>query len=86
MDVVVDEDNLAIAIGRGGQNVRLASEMTGWTINLMTEANNQHIELWVAPQRCVDSASGSLQHMTAELRVNGQVQRGCAAFGGSRDD
>ncbi|MDR1368089.1 MAG: transcription termination factor NusA [Candidatus Accumulibacter sp.] len=37
MDVVVNEENLAIAIGRGGQNVRLASEMTGWTINLMTE-------------------------------------------------
>ena len=36
-DVVVDEDNLAIAIGRGGQNVRLASELTGWTINLMSE-------------------------------------------------
>ncbi len=37
MDVVVDEDNLAIAIGRSGQNVRLASELTGWTINLMTQ-------------------------------------------------
>jgi N utilization substance protein A len=37
MDVVVDEANLAAAIGRGGQNVRLASELTGWTINLMTE-------------------------------------------------
>ena len=36
MDVVVDEDNLAIAIGRGGQNVRLASELTGWQINLMS--------------------------------------------------
>ena len=36
MDVVVDEDNLAIAIGRSGQNVRLASELTGWAINLMT--------------------------------------------------
>src|SRR6266705_2111870 len=31
MDVVVDEENLAIAIGRSGQNVRLASELTGWT-------------------------------------------------------
>jgi len=41
MDVVVDEDNLAIAIGRGGQNVRLASEMTGWAINLMTEEESQ---------------------------------------------
>jgi N utilization substance protein A len=37
MDVVVDDDNLAIAIGRSGQNVRLASELTGWTINLMTQ-------------------------------------------------
>lgn len=36
MDVVVEEENLAQAIGRGGQNVRLASEMTGWEINLMT--------------------------------------------------
>ena len=37
MDVVVDEENLAVAIGRSGQNVRLASELTGWTINLMTQ-------------------------------------------------
>jgi N utilization substance protein A len=41
MDVVVDENNLAIAIGRGGQNVRLATEMTGWTINLMTVEESQ---------------------------------------------
>jgi len=32
----VDEENLAIAIGRSGQNVRLASELTGWKINIMT--------------------------------------------------
>jgi len=36
MDIVVDEDNLAQAIGRSGQNVRLASELTGWELNLMT--------------------------------------------------
>src|SRR5512142_2334180 len=41
MDVVVDEENLAIAIGRSGQNVRLASELTGWTINLMTEEESK---------------------------------------------
>ena len=34
--IVVDEENLAIAIGRSGQNVRLASELTGWQINIMT--------------------------------------------------
>lgn len=36
MDVVVDEEQLAMAIGRNGQNVRLASEMTGWELNIMT--------------------------------------------------
>lgn len=41
MDVVVDEANLAIAIGRGGQNVRLASELTGWNINLMTQEESE---------------------------------------------
>jgi len=37
MDVVVDEDQLAQAIGKSGQNVRLASELTGWTLNILTE-------------------------------------------------
>jgi len=36
MEVAVGEDNLAQAIGRGGQNVRLASDLTGWTINVMS--------------------------------------------------
>ncbi|KAE9643102.1 hypothetical protein EJA70_16825 [Pseudomonas sp. PB103] len=54
--------------------------------NLSSEANNQRIELWVAPQRCVDSNTGSVQHMSAELRIDGQVQRGCGYFGGSRND
>jgi N utilization substance protein A len=41
MDIVVDEDNLAQAIGRGGQNVRLAAELTGWELNIMTEEESQ---------------------------------------------
>jgi N utilization substance protein A len=48
MDVVVDEDNLAVAIGRSGQNVRLASDLTGWKINIMTateSANKAELEL-----------------------------------------
>ena len=46
MDVVVEEENLAQAIGRGGQNVRLASEMTGWKLNIMTieQSNEKHAE------------------------------------------
>ena len=41
MDIAVGEDNLAQAIGRGGQNVRLASQLTGWTLNVMSEADIQ---------------------------------------------
>jgi N utilization substance protein A len=37
MDIAVDEEQLSQAIGRGGQNVRLASELTGWELNVMTE-------------------------------------------------
>lgn len=38
VDVIVAEDQLALAIGRGGQNVRLASDLTGWQLNIMTSA------------------------------------------------
>jgi N utilization substance protein A len=41
MDIVVDEENLAQAIGRTGQNVRLASELTGWELNIMTVEESQ---------------------------------------------
>lgn len=46
MDVVVEEDQLALAIGRSGQNVRLAAELTGWYLNIMTvaEAEEKHLE------------------------------------------
>lgn len=45
MDIAVAEDKLAQAIGRGGQNVRLASELTGWTLNVLTsEEVNQRQE------------------------------------------
>jgi len=38
MDIAVAEDKLSQAIGRGGQNIRLASELTGWELNVMTES------------------------------------------------
>ena len=39
MDIAVDEEKLSQAIGRGGQNIRLASELTGWELNVMTETD-----------------------------------------------
>ncbi|MGJ8580775.1 MAG: transcription termination factor NusA [Psychromonas sp.] len=41
MDIAVEEDNLAQAIGRNGQNIRLASQLTGWVLNVMTVAELQ---------------------------------------------
>ncbi|MDQ2076317.1 transcription termination factor NusA [Marinimicrobium sp. ABcell2] len=54
MDMAVSEDNLAMAIGRGGQNVRLASELTGWNINVMS------LEEWQSKQ---EEESGSYMQM-----------------------
>lgn len=39
MDIAVEEDKLSQAIGRGGQNIRLASELSGWELNVMTETD-----------------------------------------------
>ena len=39
MDIAVEEANLAMAIGRSGQNIRLASQLTGWELNVMTVAD-----------------------------------------------
>ncbi|CAH0180161.1 hypothetical protein BJN42_07945 [Pseudomonas koreensis] len=79
-----------MVIERDGQSplaVPYVEEQLGdGRFNLSSEANNQRIELWVAPQRCVDSSTGSVQHMSAELRIDGQVQRGCGYFGGARND
>ena len=41
MDLVVAEDQLAQAIGRNGQNIRLASELTGWELNILTEEQSE---------------------------------------------
>ena len=58
MDVAVSDENLAMAIGRNGQNVRLASELTGWTINVMSEedaAAKQQDEMGDVVQIFVDA-------------------------------
>jgi N utilization substance protein A len=69
MDVAVSSDNLAQAIGRGGQNVRLASDLTGWTINVMStddmaakhqQESGQIISMFMASLDVEDDVAGVL--------------------------
>lgn len=64
----------------------LEEQLPGGQSSFTSEANGQRLELWVAPQRCVDDMSGAVNHLAAELRLNGRVERGCAWFGGARHE
>ena len=44
MDIAVDEDQLALAIGRGGQNIKLASKVTGWRLNVMSLSDADELQ------------------------------------------
>jgi N utilization substance protein A len=65
MDVVVEEEQLAQAIGRLGQNVRLASELTGWTLNIMTEEE--------ADQKNQEESSAIISQFMQKLDVDEEV-------------
>ncbi len=65
MDVAVAEDNLAMAIGRGGQNVRLASELTGWDINVMS------VDDWQSKQQ--EESGSTLQVFMEKLDIDEDV-------------
>ena len=65
MEVAVDEDQLAPAIGRGGQNVILASQLTGWEINIMGEETAQ--------QKRAEETESIRNHFMAKLDVDAEV-------------
>ncbi len=65
MDIAVDEDKLSQAIGRGGQNIRLASELTGWELNVMTEAD--------AEQKSESEMRELLELFSTQLDVDEEV-------------
>jgi len=65
MDLAVEEDKLSQAIGRGGQNIRLASELTGWQLNVMTEA--------AAEEKSDKEARSLVENFMKELDVDEDV-------------
>jgi N utilization substance protein A len=65
MDIAVEEDKLSQAIGRGGQNIRLASELSGWELNVMTETD--------AEQKSESETRELLELFTKQLDVDEEV-------------
>ncbi len=65
MDIAVEEDKLSQAIGRGGQNIRLASELSGWELNVMTEAD--------AEEKSEEEAKELLEAFKEHLDVDEEV-------------
>jgi putative lipoprotein len=89
-DWVINANSQGLILERPGQEAvvlpYLEEQLPEGRFSLSSDANGQHLELWVAPQRCVDSMSGSVQHLAAEMRVDGQLMRGCAYYGGARQN
>ncbi len=52
---------------------------------ISTQADQQNLQLWVTPQQCIDSMSGTVYHLSARLQLNQQTFQGCAAFGALRN-
>jgi N utilization substance protein A len=65
MDIAVAEDKLSQAIGRGGQNIRLASQLTGWDLNVMTESD--------AEAKSETEAKALIQNFMKQLDVDEDV-------------
>jgi N utilization substance protein A len=65
MDVAVADENLSQAIGRGGQNVRLASELTGWDLNVMSATQ--------AEEKNEQEARNLLQSFVDQLSIDESV-------------
>lgn len=63
----------------------LEEQLPDERLSFSSEADGRRLELWLTPQRCVDGMSGAVNHLAAELRLDGQVLRGCAHFGGMRN-
>ncbi|MBM3381062.1 MAG: transcription termination factor NusA [Betaproteobacteria bacterium] len=67
MEVVVPDDHLSLAIGRRGQNVRLAAQLTGWKVDIRSESKMREL---VQEYKSVLSQIPSLGEMRAEILVN----------------
>ena len=64
----------------------LEEQLPDGSASISTEADGLKLELWLTPQSCIDSMSDSIEHLTAELRLNDEVLHGCAAYGARRSD
>ena len=69
MEVEVKDENLALAIGKNGQNIRLASELVGWEIQISGE--NDNLDAKESPENALIKYMGVDQELANKLIENG---------------
>ena len=69
MEVIVKDENLALAIGRNGQNIRLSSELVGWEIQISGE--NDNLDVKDSPENALIKYMGVDQELASKLIENG---------------
>lgn len=78
MTVIVEDEKLSLAIGRNGQNARLASKLTGWKINILSESEYNEVKRrdaeMLAPISRIEGIGTKLQERLSEVGI-GSVQR-----------
>ena len=64
----------------------LEEQLADGSSSISTDGDGIKLELWLTPRDCTDSMTGSIEHLSAELTLNGTMLHGCAAYGAKRSD
>ena len=63
----------------------IEEELGNGRFYISSEANEQNLKLWITPKQCIDSMSGTIYHLQAQVQWNQETLTGCATFGGLRN-
>ena len=98
MEVIVPDDQLSLAIGKKGQNVRLAAKLTGWKIDIRTESDSKggkekltpdevlRIEMQAAGEREAKERAAAIAEITGSLGVTDEVASALIGAGFSHSE
>ena len=84
----ININNKGLVLERMGQPALalpyLEEQLPDGGSSISTDADGLKLELWLSPQSCTDSMSGTIEHLTAVLQLNGETLHGCGSYGALR--